>query len=477
MKKQFTTAIALTLATSLTFFTPLSVYAEEYYGVYDNNMTFATGVSYAMNSYEYWLDKSAGDADDILMDKGAIDELNAAILNEKAAMMYDLEYMPMRYNARTLKESLSNEAFSDRNYYIDGNLIDTNAYFNNMKQAILTTGYEDEERELMYGITVCRTELKVWPTDDIVGYSADDPDDEFMNAALCINEPFIVKQKCTIGDKTFYWGYSDFCSGWVNADCIAICNYKSEWVNSWKCDFDSNDFVVVTQDKIFLEKSKSEQFASNLELTMGTRLKLVDSRLLPGNLSERITWNNYVVYIPTRDADGNYVQKMALIPAHYSVNVGYPDMTKRNLLKISLSALGNRYGWGGMLGAFDCSLYTRDIYRCFGFNIPRNTTWQQKIPGKATDLSGMTSEEKANYINSLTCGTMLYIPGHVFIYLGSVNNIPYVISASGSLVDSVSADDNLEVLNTNTVIINPITVRRKNGTTWLDNTSTAVCLK
>ena len=57
-------------------------------------------------------------------------------------------------------------------------------------------------------------------------------------------------------------------------------------------------------------------------------------------------------------------------------------MTENNILNVAFTCLGNAYGWGGMLGNMDCSMYTRYVYRCFGLEIPRNTTWQQKIPGK-----------------------------------------------------------------------------------------------
>lgn len=49
-----------------------------------------------------------------------------------------------------------------------------------------------------------------------------------------------------------------------------------------------------------------------------------------------IRWNNYVVYLPIKDAQGYYTKKAALISQHYSVSVGYLPLTERNILNTAL---------------------------------------------------------------------------------------------------------------------------------------------
>jgi hypothetical protein len=162
---------------------------------------------------------------------------------------------------------------------------------------------------------------------------------------------------------------------------------------------------------------------------------------------------------------------MALISQHYSVSVGFLPMTQGNILDVAFSCLGNRYGWAGMLQSYDCSLYTRTIYRCFGFELPRNTTWQQLVPNTKVDLSQMTDEEKEKYIETLPVGSLLYFSGHTMVYVGTVDGVNYVISALGSASDSVGK---LNVKSQYCVAVNPLTVRRKNGNTWLNNLISAV---
>ena len=137
-------------------------------------------------------------------------------------------------------------------------------------------------------------------------------------------------------------------------------------------------------------------------------------------------------------------------------------MTQANILNVAFSCLGNRYGWGAMLGAMDCSAYTRAIYECFGLVLPRNTTWQQNTPGKVKDVSKMSDIEKQKYLETVPAGSLLYFTGHTMMYVGSYEGIDYVINAAGSLSDSEGA---INVKSQYSIIINPLTVRRGRGKT------------
>ena len=209
----------------------------------------------------------------------------------------------------------------DRKLYVDGELIDNLPYIENMKNAALTTGFEnDEEKVQLYAVGTKRTEVKMFPTKSIWGYdSPDDPDDEACNSTIEVNEPFLIRAKCTIGEDTFYWGLTKNCTGWVNAKHLAIFDSKEEWLNAWQVDIDSKDFLVVTQDNITLEPSTATPETSEVQLKLGTVLKLVPESEIPESVNERATWNNYVVYLPTRNEEGKYVRAIALIAEHHQM--------------------------------------------------------------------------------------------------------------------------------------------------------------
>ena len=446
----------------------------------NRNVSYASGVTEEMTSSSYWADKLGDDADKILLTSEEIETVNEEIIIGSGTGVINITGIVEGKTQEERKQVLADAIESDFNYmvrnypardrqlYVNGELIDNIPYIENMKEAVLNTGFEDNSAKVqLYAVGVKRTEIRMYPTSGVWGYdNANDPDDEAVNSALDVNEPFVIRAKCTINDETFYWGFSYNCSGWVEAEDVAIFETKDEWIESWKVEVGGNDFIVVTQDGITLEPSQSNASISNVELRLGTVLKLVPSDEIPETVNNRGTWNNYVVYLPTRDENGKYVKSYALIAEHHNVSIGYLPLTQRNLLNIAFSCLGNRYGWGGMLGAMDCTLYTRTVYKCFGLDIPRNTTSQQNVPNRVFNIADLDDEQKENVIEGLPVGTIMFFPGHAVIYVGNENGTSYVISDTGSLSDS---EGEVSVRSMYSVIVNPLTVRRRNGSTWLTN--------
>lgn len=443
------------------------------------NVQLFPGVTQEMCTSAYWADKSDM-ADEVIMTADEIAKYNKVGIEASGTSLFDLESYNTSYNADKQRASLAEAVKTDyynadktelkRKYFVDGVQLDK-SYFENIIDMILATGFTGENLPVLYGICTKQGDIMSIPTDDVIGYSENDPDSEGQIAELKIGDPCIVKQKCEIGGKTFYYIVYDSLYGWINAENIGICKTRAEWLDAWKTDIDGKDFLVITGDKVVTEKSLKVPSTSEVKLTLGSTVKLVPKEEIPENIGERNSWNNYTVYLPTRDNEGNYVKQAALISQHCKVNVGYLEMTERNILNVSLNCLGNRYGWSGMLDAMDCSLYTRDVYRCFGLSIPRNTTMQQKVTNTKFDVSAKTDAEKQAMLEKSPIGTLLYMPGHTMIYLGSENGVSYVISALGSASE---ADGELNVKSSYSVVINPLTARRKNAATWISSISSIV---
>jgi hypothetical protein len=439
----------------------------------------AEGVTEEMCDFGYWNDKTKSSGigpDEVLITMEEIKTLNNEILAAKEANMYDIENLDDTYNADKLRENLVSGTTTEKTQiYADHVPVVPGAYYKQVADAIEATGYRGVSRQNQYAVAVKRTTINNIPVKAYIGYSVNDSDDEKASAALLVGEPFVIRQKATVFGDDFYWGYSDNCTGWVSAGDLAVCKDKSEWLDAWKTDTVGNDFIVVTQNQIILEPSVSTPELSQVKLTFATILKSVPEDKIPVSIAERGPWNNHAVYLPVRDENGNYVKKIALISQHYEVSRGFLKMTQAELLRVAFNNLGDRYGWGGMLDSMDCSCFTRNVYRCFGLQLPRNTTWQQAIPGRKIDLSGMSDADKLAAMSKMPAGTLFYLPGHTMIYTGTSQmngqDMAYVISDSGSLSDT-SGD--LEVRSMYSVILNPLSVRRRNGTTWLSNITAAV---
>ena len=479
MKKEkkylFKVLLAVTIVFSTIFCTNYAANAAEVYESKltnnetessNGNISYAQYVTKEMSKADYWKSR-AKSVNKVLMTFDEIKKLNQDIINKDGTHVYDLENFQKTLKVSTVEKFESNGEL--RQLYIDGEKINQKDYIKKFEEALKVSKFPDgteRGKKIFYGVITKRADMKCWPTDDVIAYSTSDPDDEAESYALNVNEPVVIRDVCVVDGKTFYYCQGKVCSGWINSENIAICSSKEEWTDSWKIDISKKDFLVVLQDKITLESSLSQPDTSDVRLMLGTILKLVPQNKIPQNLGERGPWNNYVVYLPTRDKNGKYVRQFALISEHYNVSSGFLPMTQANILEVAFTCLGNRYGWGGMLGAMDCSAYTRAIYQCFGLVLPRNTTWQQMTPGKVTDVSKLSEAEKQKYLETVPSGSLLYFTGHTMMYIGSESGRAYVINAAGSLSNS---DGILNVRRMYSVILNPLTARRGSGKTWLNS--------
>lgn len=254
-------------------------------------------------------------------------------------------------------------------------------------------------------------------------------------------------------------------TGWINKDNVAICADKKEWLDAF--NFAPSDTLVVFDDRMYTETSNVTPEVSQVMLTMGTCLKLASDEECAGQINNRTAHNNHVVWLPVRRDDGTYDRKLCLIGENRKVSEGYLPLTSANIAMVAMNQLGDVYGWGGMMSANDCSGYVRDVYKCFGLELARNTTWQANQPVRKWAIGDMTNDEKSELIKRLPVGAVLIFGGHEMLYLGSEGDKLYVISSVSNLV--------LDGANTRVRggIINTLDITRPNGKTWLGSLHTA----
>lgn len=425
--------------------------------------TYLHGITAEMCAANYWKDKTFYGLDKIIMNNSQIDTLNRRIVDGSGTMVFDLEELNKTFDADSRKQSLANSEIPTRDLYVNGAKINNEEYFTSLLTAIAETGYTGTQQTKL-GVCTNRADMKAWPTNDVIGYSASDTDDEMQSSALNLNEPMIIQAKCEVNGDIFYWGYSNNCTGWVSGKNVAVCQTESEWLDYWKISSSADDFVTVTGSRIVLNNGTSE----TVNAMMGTYLKLVPEELIPLDLASKKA-DNYIVYFAGNDENGNAVKQYAVLNKSLELHRGFLPLTEENVLEVAFSCIGDPYGWAGMNGYMDCSLYTRSIYKCFGVELPRNTTWQEKTPDKYKNISDMSDEQKIQYISTLPAGSLLYFPGHTMVYLGIDGNKNFVVSDLGSVVDEVG---DLTVRYVNAVTVNSLDVRRGaayGGTTWLHN--------
>lgn len=443
-------------------------------------ITYMPDVTEAMTKSNYWAEKFA-DPDAVLADYDQILKINEVIRSEESTNVSDLA---AKYNDGDTFDGVA-AIESTKKAYLDDEipyLYNVGARYGNdgTKYASLEEAKEKKYLPLLdnmddpnattsmpYQFAICttRTTLNNFPSEEQLRDDFSDPDFDYEPiAALRVNEPVVLKTKSK--DGLYYYAIANAVSGWVRADCVAICADKSEWLDAWYSE-DPSDFLVVCADRILTDESNYAPEVSKRELTLGTTLKIADQSDWTERIINRSPQNNSVVWMPVRNEDGSYTKELALIAEHHfnngNVNEGYLPLTGRNLMRVSLSHLGTIYGWSGMLGSNDCSGFVRDVYHCFGFELARNTTWQMNEPVKRYDLSEMSSEDKSALIKTLPPGTVLFFRGHEMIYLGYEGDLLYVMSS----VSSVMMDG--KRVRVRSGVINTLDMYRTNGNTWLED--------
>ena len=325
-----------------------------------------------------------------------------------------------------------------------------------------------EEINVKFGFTVKRMTIRLFPTEDRVFEKTSDRYYDAMIFSECMPYmPVAVLHESSDGE--YLYVVFDSYAAWVRKDTVALCKD----INDWKERQNPGQWLVVTGREIRLGNDPYSSKTTNTVLPMGTKMELVPADKAPKSTHQRTTFGDYVVKVPTRGSDGSLKDEYVLIPVSDDVNVGYLPLTSENIVRQAFKRLGDRYGWAGDLQANDCTGITREIYRCFGILLPR--VGQSNVNGVyKVNMSKMNSKQKLEVIEKLAPGSLISMPGHMMIYLGTVDGKPYVISACGTFVQP--APGSTEALHPNSVILNSLFVRTKSLKTWLDVSTTALTM-
>lgn len=426
--------------------------------------TYFPDVSEEMSTPAYWSSRQEN-PDSILAAAEEIERLNSAAASEEATQLVDLRELPETFdgpeeNEKALQAERDNkEEFIGWTYDGDGNELTEEDF-----DALIAACDDPNavgEMTVRYAVAAVRTHLLIYPTDIQILDDPADPDFDYRyNTAVRLGEPLLIYTASA--DGRWYNARSVCYAGWVKAEDVAICSDRAEWLSAW--DFPEERTLVVYGDKVFTEDSNYAPETAGRMLTMGTTLELAEPETSDALVGNRVTWHNYMVYLPVRQEDGSYRKQAALISTSKKVHAGYLPLTKANIVSVAFEALGDVYGWGGMLQADDCSGYIRNIYKCFGLELARNTTWQACMPVANMDLSHTANEEKRFLLDQLPLGAVLYFNGHEMLYLGNEDGKYYVVNSVSSMLNPW---DNTMRQRVRGVVITTLDARRPNGSRWL----------
>ncbi len=197
----------------------------------------------------------------------------------------------------------------------------------------------------------------------------------------------------------------------------ALC--ETEWAAGWIRWRD-----VARVDRAFMASYRSAPLAGFLEDHVPV-LSRCGRFLLAGRVGMALPLagdadkgGQRIVRVPVRDPMGQAGLVDGVVNETACRAWPFPATTSV-FVRVLNALLGQRYGWGGVYENRDCSALMRDVFAGFGVFLPRNSKDQGR-EGRVVPLEGMKTHEKERTI--LTRGksflTLLYMPGHVMLYLG-----------------------------------------------------------
>jgi len=373
----------------------------------------------------YWLAlqrKKQINAKAVLINKDGIGQFNRQLIKNSSHVIKPLSMPDVLDKKQLIKliNTISSVPHSAR-FYQDGSKVvekDFNAY-----RASVNIDSVLAQNKVRWGLVVKRTSLRKFPTIDRVFNDAMDKDlDRFQETGAFPGESVAVLHESK--DKEWYLVRSYNYLAWVSQKDIAIG--EKETVNNF---VNSADFLIVTGDKVFTAFVPNKAEVSEIQLDMGVKLPLINADKHAKSLYGQNPYASHIVQLPIRNSQGKLELFPAMIAKNKDINIGYLAFSKANIIKQAFKFLGERYGWGHDYNGRDCTGFVGEIYKTFGLLMPRNSGQQGKANyGNSIDFTSQSSKQnKLAALAKLEVGDLLYLPGHVVMYLGHDNGQPYVI--------------------------------------------------
>ncbi|MBT2116109.1 SH3 domain-containing protein [Dyella sp. LX-66] len=385
------------------------------------------GTDDAMLSPEYWVARAAA-PEQVILDRGAIDALNARLIANDPSM-YDLsrlgnEVSGAQVHAWIAKVSKapSKPLYDERDQPVPQAAID--AAVNGLALDRIPA-----RAPVSYGLVVHRVSMRNLPTSlrAFPGKGLQDFE-QFQESTLFPGDPVAIVHSSADGAWCFV--VSPRYAAWVERSAIAVGTRDEVLSYAAK-----TRYRVITGDKLRTVYTPEAPAVSETQLDMGTRIPL--AQLPPDQpVNGQGPYEAWTLSLPTRAEDGSLHLQPALLQRKADSAADYLPLTRANLIRQAFKFLGERYGWGHLYNGRDCSGFVSDVYRSMGVQLPRNTGDQARSPVLKHRLFDAKDSHEARMraLAQAQVGDLIYIPGHVMMFLGRIGGEPYVIQDVGGLV-------------------------------------------
>jgi len=396
---------------------------------------------------DYWV-KNNPEGNKVLLDAAGIKNFNSSV-RAVSKTVVDLANYPATVSGSSLKSRIADYELLEDDLYLNGKKVSSR--YKDIIRTQTNVANIPATVTNRYAVVVRRTNVRNLPTGQGLFYYADDNEfDSLQETVLDPGEPVIVQHVSANGWFYFVQAYNYY--GWVNKLDLAFTDKKS-----WLKYVNPKSFLVVTAKNLTLNIPSEKE---TLLWQQGAKLYIVKE-----------SKDEYTLEIPVRHQKTNMlinvnrtIAKKEITP---SVNKGYVPYTSNNILKAAFQHYNMPYGWGGLKNSVDCSALVADVYRTVGIILPRNADEQSETAGKHYSFKDINSAYRNAQINRLKPGATLYMDGHIMLYVGNSNNIPFVLHCLGSHYVKGQRQRTMRV------VVSDLTLSRSNGKEFVDELLTS----
>ncbi|HOW58451.1 MAG TPA: SH3 domain-containing protein [Candidatus Omnitrophota bacterium] len=287
-----------------------------------------------------------------------------------------------------------------------------------------------ERIKMKWGVTTRATSVRALPVDvKMLEEKGDVEFDQLQFTLIKLWTPVGIFHKSS--DGKWLYVQAPYVRGWVRAKDIALFPEREDIKKYLR----AGHFLVVTGESIRVYRDMALQ-EMIYRPTMGTLIPLVASAQKAEQKSEGISSvksaGPYTVWMPFRKDDGSVGLMKGYVSRKSDVTKGYPVYSQANLIRQAFKLLGARYGWGGQYNGRDCSGFVHDVFLSLGVDLPRDSKQQALVGTQLGFFQPFQDDaEKKAVLKAARPGiTLLKMPHHQMMYLGTVNDQFYVIHST-----------------------------------------------
>lgn len=256
-------------------------------------------------------------------------------------------------------------------------------------------------------IAVQNLEARALPTEDVFfntyqkagqGY----PFDLLQMSAIWAGTPLYILGETQ--DHAWYLVITPSYIAWVKSAGVARAD--SSFVNHWRAAA-THMLAAITHTKTSISNANGKFLFYGYVGSVFPVISGADTLRLMVPVADDS--NHATIAFASVSSEQAAMMPLAATPHHFA------DLMK--------TLIGRPYGWGGSYFLNDCSQEMRSLFTPFGIWLPRHSSTQVH-EGKMVDMSSASKDERINYLmkHGKKFLTLIYIGGHVVLYVGNYQN-------------------------------------------------------